>query len=72
MATGATIGANVRRARRAAGLSQETLARELGVSVYTVSRLERDATKRLSVDKLYRVAQALDVKPETLLEDVAA
>ena len=54
-----------------AGLSQEQLARELGVSVFTVSRLERDVPKNLSVAKLVEVAKAIDTDITALLKDVA-
>lgn len=67
--TGADIGARVKQARIAAGLSQEQLAREIGVSVFTISRLERGTTKSIKVAMLYALTKALGVTPEQLLGD---
>ena len=55
-------------ARLAAGLSQEELARRLNLSVFTISRLERGAVKRLNVETMLRIARALDVPIAELLE----
>lgn len=57
----------MRAARRAAGLSQEELARKIGVSVFTVSRLERGAAKNVTVAKLVAIARAIDATPADLL-----
>ena len=62
------IGENVKRARLDSGMSQEELARALGLSVFTISRLERGVPKGLNVHKLYAVAAAIGVSPEDLLE----
>jgi transcriptional regulator with XRE-family HTH domain len=63
----ASIGANVKYARVAAGMSQEQLARALDVSVFTVSRMERDVGD-ISVRKLTEVAAAVGVNVTALLE----
>lgn len=65
--TGTEIGARVKQARLAAGLSQEQLAREIGVSVFTVSRLERGTTKSIKVATLYKLCKALNVQPEQIV-----
>ena len=61
----------MKRARVAAGLSQEELARKLDVSVMTVSRLERGVAKTLDVFALIRVAEAVGVSVAALLGEVA-
>ena len=58
---GKSIGENVKRARVAAGLSQKQLAEKLGVTVMTVSRLERGVVKDVTIANLRRVAEALGV-----------
>lgn len=64
-------GARVKASREAAGLSQEQLARELGVSVFTVSRWERGVTTRISVARLYTLCQALGITPEDIVDGQA-
>ena len=61
----------MKRARVAAGLSQEELARKLDVSVMTVSRLERGVAKTLDVFALIRVAEAVDVPVAALLGETS-
>jgi transcriptional regulator with XRE-family HTH domain len=62
-----TFGETVRELRKAAGYeSQEALARRLGVSLFTVSRWERDEN-RPDFDGLYRLADALGVTVAELL-----
>lgn len=69
----AHIGKRVRTIREAQRprVSQETLARELGVSWITISRLERGVGKKLDLDRLHNVADALGVTVDQLLEDAA-
>lgn len=64
-------GAAVKAAREAAGLSQEQLARELAVSVFTVSRWERGVTTRIATVRLLALCQALNVKPDDITEGTA-
>ena len=61
----------MKRARVAAGLSQEELARKLDVSVMTVSRLERGVAKTLDVFALIRGAEAVGVSVAALLGEAA-
>ncbi|BDW81043.1 transcriptional regulator [Erythrobacter sp. Dej080120_24] len=60
---------NLRRARVAAGLSQEELADIAGVDRTYVSALER-CRYAASVDVMERLAIALKVPPASLLEEV--
>ncbi len=61
------LGANVRRYRKLAGMSQEELALESGMKRSYVSDLER-GTRNPSVRALGRLAAALKVEPSVLLE----
>ena len=56
------IGAVIREARRRAGLSQEALAEQTGLSVKSLSSLETGRT-RPSVATLERLAKALNLSP---------
>jgi transcriptional regulator with XRE-family HTH domain len=53
--------------RRRADLSQQELARQAGVDVMTISRLERGTKKRLEVEPLARISRALGISVDDLL-----
>jgi transcriptional regulator with XRE-family HTH domain len=61
------IGERVLLLRRRGGLSQHGLAAKAGVDVMTISRLERGDKKRLEIEPLARLAQALGVTTDHLL-----
>ena len=61
------LGENVRHHRKLKGLSQERLALDAGMERSYVSDLER-GTRNPSVRALGRLAEALNVEPNTLLE----
>lgn len=61
------IGANVRRLRKAKGLSQEKLGELAGSHRTYVSQLERCVTN-ISVDRLERLAQILGVEAIDLMQ----
>ena len=60
------IGLNIRRLRRAAGLSQAELANSLGLSYQQVQKYETGAN-RISVSRLMQIADALKVDVGTFL-----
>lgn len=60
------FGKRIQALRTQAGLTQEALARLVGVSVFTVSRYEQGRSKP-DIDGLYRLAQELGVKAADLL-----
>lgn len=62
------VGANVRRLRKAKGLSQEALAHEAGMSMRYLAGLER-GEENPSLLFLVKLAEALDVEPGRLFED---
>jgi transcriptional regulator with XRE-family HTH domain len=57
----------VLRARRHKGMSQEDLARAVGVSVNTVARFERGEIHDLRAQILKKIAQTLEVSADWLL-----
>ena len=62
-----TLGGKIRVARRAAGLSQETLAEQLGVKQSSISQWERGHT-RPSLEHLVPLAMALGTSLDVLLD----
>ena len=63
------IGARIKQARIASGLSQEALAQQLGVSTMAVSKYERDAMNPSS-DVLIKMSGALQVRTEYFFRQV--
>jgi transcriptional regulator with XRE-family HTH domain len=61
------LGERVLLLRRRAGYSQQALARQAGLDVMTISRLERGTKKRLEVEPLVRLATVLGVRTDYLL-----
>lgn len=64
------IGARIRAARTARGLTQDDLADRLGIHQATVSRWELGGT--ITVEQLVQVAEALDIALPELVGGVAA
>lgn len=63
----ALVGANIREARLAAGMTQEDLAERSGFSQQYISGLER-GKRNPTIVSLYELAQALGVSHEQLVE----
>jgi transcriptional regulator with XRE-family HTH domain len=61
------LAENLRRARRAAGLTQKELATKAGVGSGTIARIETRALDDLSLSTLVKLAAALDVAPCDLM-----
>lgn len=61
------VGANVRRLRKAKGLSQEALAHEAGMSMRYLAGLER-GEENPSLAFLVKLAKALGTEPKNLLD----
>jgi transcriptional regulator with XRE-family HTH domain len=62
------VGRNIRRLRRARGVSQEDLAAEIGVHRTYMGGVER-GERNLTLRSLERLAARLGVSPLSLLED---
>lgn len=63
------FGEALRRARLAAGLTQEQVGERCDMDLTAVSRLER-GRRNPRLDTIVRLARAVDVPPAKLLEDV--
>ena len=62
------IGQRIRKIRKAHGLSQETLAEQVGISITHMSHIETGNTK-LSLPVLVTLAEILEVHTDDLLYD---
>lgn len=63
------IGLVVATRRTAAGLSQQSLALQAGVTVAYLSRLERGMTRVISVEVLSTLAEAIEALPEEVIAE---
>jgi transcriptional regulator with XRE-family HTH domain len=63
------FGENLRRVRRREGLSQEQLGRRASLHRTEIGRLEA-GERACRIDTLLRVAGALEVRPEEMLEGI--
>jgi len=65
------VGATIRARRMALGLSQDTLARRIGVSFQQIQKYEMGAN-RVSASRLWDIARALETHPGALFPDPEA
>ena len=61
------VGALIRAKRKAIGMSQDELARAIGITFQQIQKYER-GTNRVSSSKLYEIAQKLDTPLGTFFE----
>lgn len=61
----ATVGANIRRLRKAKGLTQEQLAHEAEIAMRYIAGVER-GEENPSLKYLVKIAEALDAEPAEL------
>lgn len=64
------IGKRIRIERQAVGMTQETLARKLGITFQQVQKYEKGAN-RVAVGTLILIARAIGVQPISLFRTVA-
>lgn len=64
------LGLNVRKARKALGISQESLGLEIGIDRTYISGIER-GVRNPSLDVIIKLAEHLGVTPSKLLESNA-
>jgi DNA-binding XRE family transcriptional regulator len=62
-------GAAIRRLRTEAGISQEHLARRVGVTTHTIWRLENDPSANPRLETLRSIARALSVPLSQVIGD---
>lgn len=62
-----SLGNNIKHARKAAGLTQEDIAKEIGVSKQTVQKYESGVITTISSDKIEIIAKLLKTTPAKLM-----
>lgn len=62
------IGKNIRALRQKRKLSQEKLARLADISLNTLTKIESGFTKRPSIQTIHKIARALGVSLDELVE----
>jgi len=65
------LGAVVQQARRAAGLTQQTLCQKSGLSYSTLAKIERGAIKSPSVFTIQQIALTLGITLDDMMREVA-
>ncbi len=64
------IGSRIRDARKAKGLSQENLAKEVALERPSIVLIE-SGRQKLPIDRLYTIAKALEIQLQELLPPLA-
>lgn len=62
------LGLKIAYFRKAKGLTQEELAELVGTSTSNIGTIESKMYKPISLKMLFRIAEALEVKPKDLLD----
>jgi len=68
MSTNRNLSKNVKKLRKAKGLSQEKMARLADVANNTLIKMERGENKNPTLETLKRVAKALEVSVDDLIK----
>ena len=64
------LGLKIAYYRKKVGLTQEMLAEKVGISLNFLAQVEGIGTTRgVSLETLFKLAEALDIPPSKLLED---
>lgn len=63
------IGENIRTLRLSKNLTQQAIAKKIGISVTAFGDIERGKTKDFTVTRLSQIAFALDVSAKELVDD---
>ncbi|MBD3317669.1 MAG: helix-turn-helix domain-containing protein [Chitinivibrionales bacterium] len=64
------IGTRIREIRKAKGLSQEDLAKEVSLERPSIVLIE-SGRQKLPIDRLYAIARVLEVQPQDLLPSLS-
>jgi transcriptional regulator with XRE-family HTH domain len=62
------IADKIKEFRSKLGLTQEELAQKAGIPYATLSKIENDKVKNPTINTLIKIAQALEIKVDDLIE----
>jgi len=62
------IGENIKKARLAQNISQDTLSKRANVAFHTIAKIEAGATPNPTIDTVKKIADALDVSLDELVD----
>jgi len=62
------IGENIKKIRQQQSLSQDTLSKKANLAFHTVAKIETGATPNPTIDTVKKIADALDVSLDNLME----
>jgi transcriptional regulator with XRE-family HTH domain len=63
-----TISKNIRKLREQKGISQDRLSKLADISLNTIAKLELDDNQNPTIDTLSKIAKALEVKVDDLIQ----
>ena len=67
-----TVGERIKYRRQELGMTQEEMAKKMGVSFQLISRYENNAVDTIHTKKLKQIADILDISAYELMEGVRA
>ena len=63
-----TIGDNVKKYRKLAGISQDVLSKRANLAFHTIAKIEAGATPNPTIDTVKKIADALDISLDVLMK----
>lgn len=67
-----TIGENIKKHRKLAGISQDVLSKKANLAFYTIAKIEAGSTPNPTIGTVAKIAKALDVSVDELLSKTKA
>jgi transcriptional regulator with XRE-family HTH domain len=61
------LGQRIRKYRKKLGMSQDALSKKAGLAFHTIAKIETGATPNPTIDTVKKIADALDVGVEDLI-----
>jgi len=62
------IGKNIKKYRNKLGISQDVLSKKANLAFYTIAKIEAGATPNPTIDTVKKIADALGVSLDILME----